>query len=115
MNFKNPYWSNRQKAQMLQRWIIVHSILYYELGESVVSDKVFDDNSRQLVELMQEMSQEDLKRTRYWYMMRDFDGSTGFDLPSKLSKEDGDNLRRDAFGLLKLNKGEKQHEYKKVK
>lgn len=98
MNFKNPYFTIAEKLQLLQRWILVHSILYYELGASIVTDAMFDQNSRQLVELMAEYPQQ-LKRTKYFYCMYDFDGSTGFDLPSRLSEADRDGLFNNAKRL----------------
>lgn len=89
MIFKNPYWVPRRKMQMLQRWILVHSILYYELDYSVVEDSVFDANCQQLVEMMNspECSGEN-ELTDYWYVFDGFMGSTAFDLPGLLNKKD---------------------------
>ena len=42
------YWNEPTKISYLQRQVIVHSLIYYELNESVISDKEFDDLSRQL-------------------------------------------------------------------
>ena len=79
MKFTNPYWSNKLKIEALQRWVIVESIIYYELNESLVSDKEFDENSYQLVNL-QNSFQNEAKESYYWYMFYDFDASTGFHL-----------------------------------
>lgn len=98
MRFANPYFIVVEKMELLQRWIIVHSILYYEHDVSVVTDAQFDSNSRQLVELMQKHPQA-VSKTKYAYCMHDFDGSTGFDLPSRLNEEDGQKLRADASRL----------------
>lgn len=101
------YWNDNLKMSVLQRHIIVHSILYYTLGESVVSDREYDSLSKQLVELMKE-EPEELKRTEYYYCMYDFDGSTGFDLPSRLKKADRNYLTKLALVVLKSYKrGEK--------
>lgn len=84
-------WGILDKINFLQRKVIINSILYYEMGKSVISDKDFDDISHQLVSL-QEQLQDIEDQTTYGYMMFDFDGSTGFDLPSRLSPEDHEYL-----------------------
>ena len=56
-----------------------------------MSDKDFDDISHQLVSL-QEQLQDIEDQTTYGYMMFDFDGSTGFDLPSRLNPKDHEYL-----------------------
>ena len=86
------YWSDSAKISCLQRRIIVWSIMYYEHDESCVPDHVYDSVSRQLVELQRKVSKEDWKKSRYYYAMHDFDGSTGFDIPSRLTKEDKEYL-----------------------
>lgn len=86
------YWSNSTKISYLQRRIIVWSIMYYEHDESCVPDSVYDSVSHQLVELQKQTSLEEFKKSRYYYAMHDFDGSTGFDIPSRLTKEDREYL-----------------------
>lgn len=82
------YWSNAAKASYLQRQIIVYSIMYYERSESCVSDRHYDNISSQLVKLMQDSTKQEMENTQYWYAMYDFDGSTGFDIPSRLTEHD---------------------------
>lgn len=82
------YWSNTTKASYLQRRIIVYSIMYYERTESCVSDRYYDNISHQLVKLMQDSTRQEMEKTQYWYAMYDFDGSTGFDIPSRLTDAD---------------------------
>lgn len=110
MNFKNPYWSNKLKISTLQRWVIVHSIIYYNLNSSVVSDKMFDANAKQLVD-MQKAFPKDAENSSYWYVFYDFDGTTGFDLPDRLNKDDKSYLTHIAYHILSLsysNKGGKR-------
>lgn len=104
MNFRNPYLSKIEKANLLQRWIIVHSILYYVMDESFIEDRVYDANSRQLVRLLNSMTDREKRKTRYWYAFKDFDGSTGFHLHDRLKKEDKIFLRREANIALSLSK-----------
>lgn len=106
MNFnKCPYiyWSDITKISLLQRMVIIHSILYYELDSSVISDKKFDELSKQLVK-MQRAAKEKLKETDYYYCMKDFDGSTGFDLYGRLKKKDKIRLTRYAQHILRLSR-----------
>ena len=86
------YWSNTTKISYLQRRIIVWSIMYYEHNESCVSDLVYDAVSYQLVELQKQTSKKEFEKSTYYYAMHDFDGSTGFDIPSRLTKYDREYL-----------------------
>lgn len=86
------YWDNTTKMSYIQRRIIVYSIMYYEHDESCVPDRYYDSISHQLVEFMNESTYEELRRTTYFYAMYDFDGNTGFDIPSRLTKYDKEYL-----------------------
>lgn len=67
--------------------------MYYDWDESCVPDRVYDMVSRQLVGLRNKYPEE-YKRTTYYYAMVDFDGSTGFDIPSRLTDSDDKYLRQ---------------------
>lgn len=82
------YWSESTKISYLQRRIIVYSIMYYENNESCVSDAYYDELSKQLVEMQKSCSKEEFEKSTYYYAMYDFDGSTGFDIPSRLTDYD---------------------------
>ena len=99
------YWSESTKISYLQRRIIVYSIMYYEQNESCVSDAYYDELSRQLVELQKTVSKEEFEKSTYYYAMYDFDGSTGFDIPSRLTKYDLEYLRNIAAHVYKQWKG----------
>ena len=86
-------WDLSTKISYLQRRVIVYSIAYYEKDVSILNDMDYDGISRQLVRLMAQATPKELERTRYWYAMKDYDGSTGFDIMQKLSYEDYDMLR----------------------
>ena len=66
--------------------------MYYEHDESCVSDAYYDSISRQLVELQRTCDPAEFRRSPYYYAMYDFDGSTGFDIPSRLTKYDREYL-----------------------
>lgn len=96
MKFKNPYWEPIDKINMLQRWILVHSYIYYELNSSVVSDHMYDNNCNLLVQMKKDYPKA-FKKSRYFPAFSQFDGSTGFDLISKLPKKEKDIIERDAM------------------
>lgn len=86
------YWSDSAKISYLQRRIIVYSIMYYKYNESCVSDNYYDELSHQLVKLQNACDPEEFKKSTYYYAMHDFDGNTGFDIPSRLTKHDFEYL-----------------------
>ena len=93
------YWSIETKMSCLQRHIIVYSLMYYQFSQSCVSDRFYDAVSRQLCELRKKYPEE-YKRTQYYYAMYDFDGTTGFDIQSRLNKNDLEKLTRIAKTVL---------------
>ena len=97
------YWSDKLKCNYLQRFIIIHSILYYELNNSIISDKKFDRACKQLVEFAK--ITKDYNQTEYYYCFYDFTGETGFYLFDRLKKKDKKYLLNIANHVLKLYKG----------
>lgn len=88
------YWDNATKISYLQRRIIVYSIMYYEMNESCVEDWQYDAISHQLVHLQSSVDEAEFERSTYYYAMHDFDGSTGFHIYSRLTKEDKEYLTK---------------------
>lgn len=91
INFDNMpclYWSNTTKISHLQRRIIVHSLIYYEMNNSVITDKQFDAMCQQLVDLQNVVEHKEFRETTYYYAMHDFDGSTGFHISNRLTDYD---------------------------
>lgn len=66
------------KRRRLQ--ILVHSCIYYELNQNIISDATFNSWSKQLVDL-QNKYPEISKKVKFYEDFKDFDGSTGFNLP----------------------------------
>ena len=91
------YWDNVTKISYLQRRILVYSIMYYEMDESCITDMEYDAISHQLVHLQSSVDEAEFKQSTYYYAMYDFDGSTGFNLPSRLTKKDRDYLGKIAM------------------
>ena len=80
------YWSNKLKCEYLQRLIIVHSIIYYELSDNVIDDKQFDILCKQLLDLQKETY--NYEQTYYYDLFKDFKGETGYYLYDRLKPED---------------------------
>ena len=119
IDFSKPpclYWDDSTKISYLQRRIIVWSIMYYEHGESCVPDVVYDAISYQLVELQKSASKEEVRASTYYYAMHDFDGSTGFDIPSRLTQYDREHLTQTAnlvYNMWARETGQKKRRKKK--
>lgn len=97
------YWSDVQKCNYLQRYILIHSIIYYLLNSSTISDKQFDTVCKQLVKLSK--TTENYSKTEYYSVFKGFTGVTGFDLYYKLNKQDQQYLLGIATHVLKLKEG----------
>ena len=79
--------------------MLIHSIIYYELNTSIVSDAMYDNNCNQLVKGIKKHP-EDFKKTKYYKQFYDFDGSTGYHLYSRLNQEEKFRLRGAAQYLI---------------
>lgn len=84
-----------EKIQQRRYQILVHSYMYYQLGQNIVSDHQFDIWAKGLVEL-QKVYPEESRKARYHDEFEDFDGSSGFDLPYSMPNIQaiGDRLLR---------------------
>lgn len=80
-------WDVKTKIEWLERAIIMYSIWYYDLGDSMVSDQQNDTESIQLYYMIKENPKE-FEKTKYAYAFKDFDASTGFHLRSALNEDD---------------------------
>lgn len=63
-----------------RRQILVHSCIYYRFNTSLITDHKFDEWCYELVALQKKFP-ELAKELPYADVFRDFDGSTGYDLP----------------------------------
>ena len=68
-----------------QRYIIVHSCIYYRLDNNIISDREYDKKSLMLVE-MKNKYPEEWKNSEYYEQFTDeYCGNTGFDLIETLT------------------------------
>lgn len=100
MNFSKRNFTTQEKIELLQRWILVHSYLYYHLDRSVVSDHMFDANGQQL-NLFKLNFPKDWSNARYTYAMLDFDGSTGCGYVENLNAVDTMSIVFDSEYLMR--------------
>lgn len=94
-------WDKKTCIDFLQRKIILNCIAYYELNTNKLSDKEYDELSKQLVRMQNELSPEHIMETQYGYVFYDFDGSTGFDLYHRLNEHDRQYLLQLANVMLR--------------
>lgn len=95
------YWDYLSIVDYIQRFIIIHSIIYYELNENVISDKDFDNVSKLLLKLREE-NEEVYKKSQYYYVFNDFDGTTGFYIYDTLNAKDKEYLTKLANHVLRI-------------
>ena len=96
MKFKEGV-TTKQKVEYLERFILVHSMIYYELDTNVISDKDFDKMARLLVKKIHKYGPKKIASTQYGYVFHDFDGTTGFDLIGRLNKADRERITQIAL------------------
>lgn len=111
MKFSQAF-TDKEKIQLLQRWILVQSIAYYQLNENIASDFEYDANALQLIDLMRKYPAE-AKQSQYHKYFHDYCPSTddahytsGFDLITRVekSKKLYKIISHDAYLALKIKK-----------
>lgn len=98
-----------EKIQQRRLQILVHSCLYYELNNSIISDATWNKWAKELIQLQKD-NPDISKQVKYYNEFKDFDGSTGFNLPLK-----DDWVIGTAKYLLKLHTEPKQTKPKVIK
>ena len=83
-------WSTVDKLNRLERMVLLHSIIYYDMNESVITDDYYNKLARLLAKkVVRYKGTKTFEKTMYSYVFEDYtDGSTGFDLIYKLKKKD---------------------------
>lgn len=85
--------TKQQEIDFLQRYIIFHSYVYYELNTNIISDKVYDVKAKELAALKEQYP--DLWKSSEYYKQfgDDYNGATGFTLWYDLSNEQQSIIR----------------------
>jgi hypothetical protein len=107
-------WDIKTKIEWLERAIIMYSIWYYDLGDSMVSDQQNDTESIQLYYMIKENPKE-FEKTKYAYAFKDFDASTGFHLRSALTDKDREYIVHIANFIYAKAHGTLYKKYKRIK
>lgn len=105
---RNPYLTEAEKISYVQRRVLVHCILYYEMDMPVIGDADYDELAQQLEQMHRDTEPSEREKSRYWYCMRDFSASTGFDIPSKLMPYDKEHLHMVANAVRKAYENDKK-------
>lgn len=78
--------SDLEIINWLQRYVLIHSIIYYNMDNNAISDKEWNKMALELVERMKDKKL--AKKSEYWRYYKDFDGNTGFDIVEALKEFD---------------------------
>lgn len=91
----------QEYIDFLQRFIIVHSYIYYELNRNVISDKVYDAKAKELTRYKNDYP--DLWKSSMYYKQfgDEYNGSTGFTLYYDLDDKQKEIIRSIA-NIIKL-------------
>lgn len=90
-----------EKIRQRRLQILVHSFIYYDLNENIISDDKWSQWATELVYLQNEYT-EISKNVIYYDTFKNFDGSTGFDLDYR-----NPDIMSKAYRLLRYHKKEK--------
>ena len=78
----------------------MHSYIYYELGNNVISDRSYDAKSKELVRLKNQYPDE-WKSSMYYEQFKDeYNGATGFTLFYDLPKSEQEKIHRISMTVL---------------
>ena len=102
MTFRKEF-SIVEKINLLERWLLVHSYIYYDLDQNVCSDEVYDGNCIQLYGMMNDFPDE-FKQSRYHSAFYDFEIGTGMQLYPRLEGFDKQRVVEDANFILNITK-----------
>lgn len=75
------------KINIYSRYIIMHSILYYNHDISLISDYQFDMIGKEAYEFFRS-NIKDFMNSKYYYVMKEYEGGTGFFIYNTLSEYD---------------------------
>lgn len=70
----------QERINFLQRYIIVHSYIYYELDKNIISDREYDAKAKELAKYQNDYPELWRKSEYYKQFGDDYTGATGFTL-----------------------------------
>jgi NAD-dependent DNA ligase len=87
----------QERIRQKRYQMLVHSYIYYQLNDSLISDHDFDKWAKELV-MLTEKYPEEASQVIYHKEFEDFTGSSGFDLPYSMP-----NIQAIGNRLVKYN------------
>lgn len=89
----NTNLTTQEYIDFLQRFIILHSYIYYELDANIISDRQYDLKAKELVKYKNEYPE--LWKTSMYYKQfgDDYNGATGFTLYHDLDEHQKQIIR----------------------
>lgn len=93
--------SLQEYINWLQRYIIVHSYIYYERNDNVISDKKYDEMSKELVLYKNDYPEEWQKSEYYKQFGDEYTGATGMTLYHDLDEHQKAIIRSIVKCILK--------------
>lgn len=91
LNINNPYLNLTQRIALYERWLLIHSYLYYELNEPMKTDFEFDCVKKELLRLRKKQK----NKTRYSSAFDEEWNGSCFELFSKCSKSIQESIIQD--------------------
>ena len=89
--------STQEYINFLQRFIIVHSYIYYELNDNVISDKDYDAKAKELVRYKNKYPELWNSSEYYKQFGDDYNGATGFSLYHELNEHQKEIIQSIAY------------------
>lgn len=90
----------QEYIDFLQRYIIVHSYIYYELNDNVVDDKTYDKKAKELTRYKNEYPELWKSSMYYKQFGDDYNGATGFTLYYDLDDHQKEIIQSIAHSIL---------------
>lgn len=93
--------TTKEYIDFLQRYIMVHSYIYYELNNNIIRDQYYDEKARELTRYKNEYP--DLWKQSMYYKQfgDDYNGATGFTLYHDLDEHQQEIIRSIANSILR--------------
>ena len=95
--------STQEYINFLQRFIIVHSYIYYELNDNVISDKDYDAKAKELVRYKNEYPELWNSSEYYKQFGDDYNGTTGFSLYHELNEHQKEIIQSIAYRRRRIS------------
>lgn len=95
--------STQEYINWLQRFIIIHSYIYYECDNNVITDGHYDEMARELVMYKNDYPEEWRNSEYYKQFGDDYNGATGFTLYHDLNEQQKTIIRSIVNCILRKN------------